>query len=116
MSKNYIGSTGLKKIFNLLWKRINIPITISWKDYDISPPSNSSIVILPYDITNEVPDGYVPIFSIPFVSYTSSHAYNQITICNYLNQLKGNLYINCLNTTPFHIRIYILVVNKLIYK
>ena len=85
------------------------PIKVVYKDYYITPTANNSAVDLTYDITDLVEEGYVPSQIIDVkVLYTDSYGYQQVTITN-LSSSTATAKIMCLNTTPFKIRIYVLI-------
>ena len=88
------------------------PIKVVYKDYYITPTANNSVVDLTYDITDLVEEGYVPSQIIDVkVLYTDSYRYQQVTITN-LSSSSATAKIMCLTTTPFKIRIYVLIYRK----
>ena len=88
------------------------PIMIVYKDYDIIPTANNSVVNLTYDISELILSGYIisQIVDVK-VLYTDSHRYQQVTIAN-LSSVTATAKIMCLNTVPFKIRIYALIYRK----
>lgn len=88
------------------------PIMIVYKDYDIIPTANNSVVNLTYDISELILSGYIisQIVDVK-VLYTDSHRYQQVTITN-LSSQSATAKIMCLNTVPFKIRIYALIYRK----
>lgn len=85
------------------------PIKIVYKDYDITPTANNSVVDLKYDLSDLLEDGYIPSQIVDVkVLYTDSYKYQQVTITN-LSSIAATAKIMCLNTTSFKIRIYLLI-------
>ena len=88
------------------------PIKITFKDYDVRPTVNNSVIDLKYDISDIIDAGYVlsQIVDVK-VLYTDGHRYQQVTIAN-LSSVTATAKIMCLNTVPFKIRIYALIYRK----
>lgn len=105
MQKNVCSlNTGLDGVLS--------PIKITFKDYDVRPIVNNSVIDLKYDISDIIDAGYVlsQIVDVK-VLYTDSHRYQQVTVTN-LSSVTATAKIMCLNTVPFKIRIYALIYRK----
>lgn len=83
--------------------------------YHIVPSGDNCVVELEYDLTDKLLEGYIFTSFITYrIDYTSSHAYQQVTVTD-ITSAKSTARIFCATNINFVIRIVAIIVKANCY-
>lgn len=92
----------------ILAERYKQAYRVASKNYTVTPTAEKSVIELPYDLTDVIPEGYTATsLIIGIVHYTNSHAYQQVTVTDVV-YVSGTARLMVETKIQFSLRIVIL--------